>query len=100
MSVADILATEIDVRVVSSRVNSISVTQVTQGLTGPSGSSAQAQISSDPNNAIVPGTDNKIFAPESFAVLARFAEIAADETAKAQARQNLGLQTIDGGTFN
>lgn len=34
-----------------------------------------------------------------FQVVNNFYEIAADETAKAQARTNLGLSTIDGGTF-
>lgn len=83
-----------------SSIASIAVTQVTQGLTGADGATAQGQISADPNNAIVPGSDNKLFAPDSFVVLARFAEIAENEPAKAQARQNLGLETIDGGTFN
>lgn len=36
----------------------------------------------------------------AFMVTNRFAEIATDETAKAAARQNLGLAVIDGGTFN
>lgn len=35
----------------------------------------------------------------AFLVTNRFYEIAQDEEAKATARQNLGLQTIDGGTF-
>ena len=78
----------------------IAVTQVTQGLSGADGSTAQGQISADANNAITPGSDDKLYAPDSFVVLARFAEIAGNETAKAQARQNLGLETIDGGTFN
>lgn len=38
--------------------------------------------------------------PEPFALAARFSEIALDESAKAQARANLDLQNIDGGTFN
>lgn len=38
--------------------------------------------------------------PEPFALAARFGEIAADPTAKAQARANLDLQDIDCGTFN
>lgn len=38
--------------------------------------------------------------PEPFALAARFGEIALNETAKAQARANLDLQNIDGGTFN
>lgn len=36
----------------------------------------------------------------AFTVTNRFSEIAADEAAKAQARANLDLQYIDGGTFN
>lgn len=36
----------------------------------------------------------------AFMVVNRFAEIAVNETAKAQARINLDLQDIDGGTFN
>lgn len=36
----------------------------------------------------------------AFAIAARLGEIASDETAKTQARTNLGLQNIDGGTFN
>ena len=35
----------------------------------------------------------------AFLVANRFYEIAENEEAKATARQNLGLQTIDGGTF-
>ena len=35
----------------------------------------------------------------AFLVNNRFNEIAADETAKQDARTNLGLATIDGGTF-
>jgi hypothetical protein len=36
----------------------------------------------------------------AFLVVNRFAEIADNETAKVQARLNLGVQNIDGGTFN
>lgn len=36
----------------------------------------------------------------AFLVVNRFNEMATDEVAKAQARENLGLQHIDGGTFN
>lgn len=35
-----------------------------------------------------------------FKVGNRFSEIAENEAAKVQARQNLGIQNIDGGTFN
>ena len=35
----------------------------------------------------------------AFLIVNRFFEIAADETAKQTARTNLGLSTIDGGTF-
>jgi hypothetical protein len=37
---------------------------------------------------------------DSFKVYNRFNEIAADTVAKQQAVTNLGLNTIDGGTFN
>ena len=64
-----------------------------------------ATISTDPGNIITLGSDNGIYAsgldPESyFKVENRFYEIAEDETAKQAARENLGLATIDGGTFN
>lgn len=38
-------------------------------------------------------------AADAFLIANRFNEIAADEVAKADARTNLGLSTIDGGTF-
>jgi hypothetical protein len=38
--------------------------------------------------------------PQPFLVSQRFGEIAADPVAQAQARINLDLQNIDGGTFN
>lgn len=36
----------------------------------------------------------------AFLVSNRFFEIAEDELAKTQARENLGVQYVDGGTFN
>lgn len=78
----------------------ISVMQVSTGLTGAPGSSGQAQISTDDGNQLSQGSDQKLFVAASFTVAARFAEIAEDPTAQDQARQNLGLLTIDGGTFN
>lgn len=38
--------------------------------------------------------------PEPFALAARFSEISANTTAKAEARSNLDLEQIDLGTFN
>lgn len=69
-----------------------------RGAPGLSGGAAS--ISADANNALSAGTDGGIYAPTAFTVTARFAEIAADNTAKAQARANLDLQAIDLGTFN
>lgn len=66
----------------------------------PGLSGGAASISTDADNALSAGTDGGIYAPEAFAVLARFAEISTDTTAKTQARQNLDLQNIDCGTFN
>ena len=43
-----------------------------------------------------PGADGTAGA---FMIVNRFSEISTDETAKADARTNLGLSTIDGGTF-
>lgn len=45
------------------RVATIALAQVTTGLTGPSGSQGIAQISTDPGNALQPGTDNRLFVP-------------------------------------
>lgn len=58
----------------------------TQGPPGPPGPTGPAGPVGDAGGA--------------FLVLNRFNEIAVDETAKAQARTNLDLQNIDGGTFN
>jgi hypothetical protein len=41
----------------------IAVTQVTTGLTGPSGAIASANISADAGNQLVIGSDNKLYAP-------------------------------------
>lgn len=62
-------------------------------------------VSTDPNNAVTLGSDLGIFTPAVdgtvfFRIENRFYEIAEDETAKQTARSNLGLSTIDGGTFN
>jgi len=47
-----------------------------------------------------PGSPGNGSADQFFQVVNRFYEIAEDETAKTLARSNLGLTTIDGGTFN
>ena len=62
-------------------------------------------ISTDAGNALVLGTDLGLYVPALddtvfFKVENKFYEIAEDETAKQTARANLGLATIDGGTFN
>jgi hypothetical protein len=69
-----------------------------RGERGPSGSAGN--ISADAGNAITTGTDGGLFSPEAFALAARFSEIAGNEGAVIEARQNLGLQNIDCGTFN
>jgi hypothetical protein len=69
-----------------------------RGAPGLSGGAAS--ISTDPNNALSAGVDGGIYAPTAFTVAARLSELAANETARTEARQNLGLQDIDGGTFN
>lgn len=49
---------------------------------------------------ITPGPPGDVSQADLFFQVAnRFYEIAADETAKQTARTNLGLSTIDGGTF-
>lgn len=62
------------------------VTQGPQGPQGPAGPTGPPGASTDPDLY--------------FQVSNRFYEIAEDETAKQDARQNLGLAVIDGGTFN
>lgn len=62
-------------------------------------------ISSDSDNALTLGNDAGLYVPavdpnEFFQVHNKFYEISQDEPAKQTARVNLGLDTIDGGTFN
>ena len=57
-----------------------------QGPPGPPGPPGEPGPVGDANGA--------------FLVNNRFSEIAEDEIAKVQARLNLGVQNIDGGTFN
>ena len=57
-----------------------------QGPPGPPGPPGEPGPAGDANGA--------------FLVNNRFNEIAEDEIAKVQARLNLGVQNIDGGTFN
>lgn len=71
-------------------------------------------IVSDTETLVVESTDQEVFeigvqgppglsgaaVAGGFLIVNRFSEIAADEVAKAQARTNLDLQNIDGGTFN
>lgn len=58
----------------------------TQGPPGPPGPAGPTGPVGDAGGALL--------------VVNRFSEFAADEVAKAQARTNLDLQNIDGGTFN
>ena len=58
-------------------------------ILGPKGDKGDKGDSGDP-------ADPSLF----FQVSNRFYEIAGDEVAKQAARTNLGLATIDGGTFN
>lgn len=46
----------------------ITVTRVTQGLRGAPGSSGEAQISTDPENQLTQGSDQKLFVPHAQAV--------------------------------
>lgn len=65
----------------------------------PGASGGAASISADAGNGLSAGVDGGIYAPQAFALSARFAELS-DEAARIQARQNLGLQDVDCGTFN
>lgn len=83
-SVGNISKTEVILRsaqvgLSTSAIAQIVVTQVTQGIRGEPGPIGDAG--------------------GAFLVVNRFAEIASNDAAKAQARQNLDLQNIDGGTF-
>lgn len=44
----------------------IAVLKMTQGLTGAPGSSGQAQISTDPDNQLTQGTDQKLLVPGGY----------------------------------
>lgn len=71
-------------------------------------------IVSDTESLVIESTDQEVFeigiqgppglsgaaVAGGFLIVNRFSEIAVNETAKAQARTNLDLQNIDGGTFN
>ncbi len=67
-------------------------TVVTQGIQGPPGPQGPQGPPGLPGDAAS--------ADMFFQVSNRFYEIAADETAQQTARNNPGLATIDGGTFN
>lgn len=62
------------------------VEDAVQGPPGPPGPAGPPGPVGDANGA--------------FLVTNRFSEIASDETAQLQARQNLGVHYVDGGTFN
>ena len=78
-------------------IDTISVisTEGSQGPVGPQG----PQGIQGPKGDIGPtGSPGDI--SQAFAINNRFSEISENETAKQAARANLGLATIDGGTFN
>lgn len=74
---------------------SIITTEGSQGPMGPQGPQGIQGPKGDTGPAGGPGDLS-----QAFAINNRFSEISEDETAKQAARSNLGLATIDGGTFN
>lgn len=81
-----LVISDVAVEVVDATTPTILIEVAQQGVPGPRGLPGPAGPAWDQGGA--------------FMVTTRFSEIAADEAAKAQARANLDLQNIDGGTFN
>lgn len=81
-----LVVSEVVTEVVDATTPTILIEVAQQGVPGPRGLPGPVGPAWDQGGA--------------FMVATRFSEIAADEAAKAQARANLDLQNIDGGTFN